>query len=196
VIEVIHPELLDIMCSTPRHIFIDEALSHKAYEDTALPIGFNQTISQPYIVARMTEILLSKSSCEKVLEVGTGTGYQTAILAQLVGHVYSIERIRALQDKARKRLRLLKLSNVNLRHADGALGWDAQAPFDGILAAAAPEEVPKELLEQLAIGGVLVMPVGQQGKTQKLHVVTRTDDGYGTEIVEDVCFVPLCSGVK
>ncbi len=189
-------DVLDIIRSTPRHIFIDEALAHRAYEDSSLPIGFNQTISRPYIVARMTELLLSKGALSNVLEVGTGSGYQTAVLAQLVGQVSSIERIRPLQDKARKRLALLKLRNVNLRHSDGGMGWKEKAPFDAILSAAAPSEVPEELLEQLAIGGILAIPVGEQEQQQKLHFITRTEDGYETDIIEDVYFVPLRSGVR
>jgi protein-L-isoaspartate(D-aspartate) O-methyltransferase len=186
--------VLDVIRDTPRHIFIDEALAHRAYEDTALPIGFNQTISQPYIVARMTELLLEDGPCEKVLEVGTGSGYQTAVLAPLVGHVYSLERIRPLQEKARKRMSLLKLHNAQLRHSDGGMGWPAQAPFDGILVTAAPETVPDELLMQLAIGGRLVIPVGGSGG-QKLKRIRRTGENqFETQELLAVKFVPLVSG--
>lgn len=186
--------VLDVIRSTPRHIFIDEALSHRAYEDTALPIGFNQTISQPYIVARMTELLLQDGPKKQVLEVGTGSGYQTAILSPLVGQVYSIERIKGLQDKARKRMQALRLRNVHLRYSDGTMGWPDKAPFDGILAAAAPAEIPQELLQQLAIGGTLVIPVGEANQT--LHVIRRTDDGFEREIIEDVNFVPFRTGIR
>ncbi|MBN3564156.1 protein-L-isoaspartate(D-aspartate) O-methyltransferase [Aliamphritea spongicola] len=187
------PQVLDVMASTPRHIFIDEALSHRAYEDTALPIGFNQTISQPYIVAKMTELLLAEGPMKKVLEVGTGSGYQTTVLAQLVDQVYSVERIRPLQEKARKRLQLLSLRNVHLRHTDGGMGWAERGPFDGILVTAAPEQVPPELLQQLAIGGRLVIPVG--GRQQELKLVIRQSEmEFTTEVLEAVKFVPLLSG--
>ena len=190
---VISEEVLNVVRDTPRHIFIDEALSHRAYEDTALPIGYNQTISQPYIVARMTELLLEGESLNKVLEVGTGSGYQTAVLAQLVDQVFSVERIRPLQEKARKRLQRLKLHNVMLRHTDGGMGWSEKAPFDGILVTAAPREIPHELLEQLAVGGRLVIPVGHD--EQILKRITRvTEDKYETETLEAVRFVPLLSG--
>lgn len=184
--------VLDVMRRTPRHIFIDEALAHRAYEDTALPIGFSQTISQPYIVARMTEVLLADGPLEKVLEVGTGSGYQTSILAQLVKRVYSTERIKGLQDKARKRIQALKLYNVMLKHSDGGMGWPEKAPFDGILVTAAPSEVPDELLFQLAEGGRMVIPVG--GSRQELKLITKTSDGFDVRILEAVQFVPLVSG--
>jgi len=185
--------VLDVVRDTPRHIFIDEALSHRAYEDTALPIGFNQTISQPYSVARMTELLLAEGPLNNVLEVGTGSGYQTAVLAQLVDQVFSVERIKPLQDKARKRLQLLKLRNVQLMHSDGGMGWPAKAPFDGILVTAAPEEVPSELLAQLAVGGRLIIPVG--GRKQELKLIVRTgEDSFDTNVVEAAKFVPLLSG--
>jgi protein-L-isoaspartate(D-aspartate) O-methyltransferase len=184
--------VLDVIRSTPRHLFLDEAMAHRAYEDVALPIGFQQTLSQPYIVARMTELLLAAGPRQRVLEIGTGSGYQTAILAQLVGEVYSVERIKPLQQKARQRMRKLKLRNVHMNHADGGMGWSERGPFDGILAAAAPERVPGELLQQLAPGGRLVIPVG--GEEQTLQVVSRTDEGFDTQIVEPVNFVPLRPG--
>jgi protein-L-isoaspartate(D-aspartate) O-methyltransferase len=137
-----NPHVLEAIRRTPRHLFVDEALAHRAYEDTALPIGHNQTISQPYIVGRMTELLLAGGPLDKVLEIGTGSGYQTAILARLVGEVYSVERIRPLQQKARQRLRQLKLRNVHMNHADGGMGWAERGPYDGILATAAPERIP------------------------------------------------------
>jgi protein-L-isoaspartate(D-aspartate) O-methyltransferase len=184
--------VLDVIRTTPRHLFLDEAMAHRAYEDTALPIGHQQTLSQPYIVARMTELLLAAGPLKEVLEIGTGSGYQTAVLAQLVENVYSVERIRPLQFKAKQRLRQLKLYNVQTKHADGTMGWEDKGPFNGIISTAAPEEIPEELLRQLAAGGRLVIPVGRD--TQHLQVVTRTHEGYETEIVEAVRFVPLCSG--
>lgn len=184
--------VLEVIRSTPRHIFLDEALAHRAYEDSSLPIGYNQTLSQPYIVARMTELLLDGGKLDKVLEVGSGSGYQTCVLAQLVGQVYSVERIKPLQDKARQRLRLINLRNIQWLHADGGFGWPEAGPFDGILSAAAPEEVPVELLEQLAPGGRLVIPVG--GAEQNLHLFTRTEQGFDEQLVEPVNFVPLLRG--
>lgn len=185
--------VLEVMRSTPRHMFVDEALAQRAYEDSSLPIGYSQTLSQPYIVARMTELLLADGPLERVLEVGTGSGYQTAVLAQLVGEVYTTERIKPLLDKARPRLRSLRLKNVQCSHTDGGMGWPSQAPFDGIITTAAPEKVPPELLEQLAPGGRLVIPVGLE--EQELQLITRTDEGYVTEVHEPVHFVPLRSGV-
>lgn len=185
--------VLDVVRDTPRHIFIDEALAHRAYEDTALPIGYNQTISQPYSVARMTELLLAAGPLTTVLEVGTGSGYQTSVLAQLVDNVFSVERIKPLQDKARKRLQLLKLHNAQLMHTDGGMGWPSKAPFEGIMVTAAPEEVPAELMNQLAINGRLIIPVG--GRSQELKLIIRTsEDSFTTEVVEGAKFVPLLSG--
>jgi len=187
--------VLEMIRDTPRHIFVDEALSHRAYEDTALPIGFNQTISQPYIVARMTELLLEGGPRERVLEVGTGSGYQTAVLAQLVGQVFSVERIRPLQERARQRLQKLKLRNVMLRHCDGGMGWPDKAPFDGILVTAAPEQVPQELLDQLAVGGVLVAPIGGSIGQQLVRVRRLSEERFETDRLESVRFVPLLGGV-
>ncbi len=184
--------VLEVIRLTPRHLFLDEAMAHRAYEDVALPIGYQQTLSQPYIVARMTELLLAAGPRHRVLEIGTGSGYQTAVLAQLVDEVYSIERIRPLQQKARQRLRQLKLRNVHMSHGDGGAGWEEKGPFDGILAAAAPERIPENLLRQLAPGGRLVIPVG--GDTQHLQVVSRSIGGFETQIVEAVRFVPLRPG--
>lgn len=184
--------VLDIIRTTPRHLFLDEAMAHRAYEDVALPIGFQQTLSQPYIVARMTELLLAAGPRRRVLEIGTGSGYQTAVLARLVDEVYSVERIKPLQQKARQRMRQLKLRNVHMSHADGGMGWEERGPFDGILATAAPERIPVDLLQQLAPAGRLVIPVGAD--TQHLQVVTRTHEGFETEIVEGVNFVPLRPG--
>jgi len=187
-------DVIDVLRRTPRHIFLDEALSHRAYEDTALPIGHGQTLSQPYIVARMTEALLQDGPLKKVLEIGTGSGFQTAVLAQLVGSVYSVERIRALQEKARQRLQALKLYNVRLRHTDGGMGWPEEAGFDGIIATAAPLGVPKALMEQLAVGGRLIIPVGG-GEVQDLVLMTRTDTGFDKKVLEKVRFVPMLGGV-
>jgi protein-L-isoaspartate(D-aspartate) O-methyltransferase len=189
-------QVLDVMGDTPRHIFLDEALSHRAYEDTALPIGYGQTLSQPYIVARMTEVLIGAAGkLDRVLEVGTGSGYQTSVLAQLVPKVYSVERIKPLQDKARDRLRKIGLRNVELKHADGGFGWPERGPFDAILSTAAPREVPPELLDQLGPNGVLVIPVG--GDTQELRLIIREGDTdkFMTQVLEPVKFVPLLSGV-
>ena len=187
--------VLTVMCDTPRHIFVDEALASRAYEDTALPIGYNQTISQPYIVAKMTELLLEKGSPSKVLEIGTGCGYQTAILAQLVESVYSVERILPLQKKAQNYLADLALKNILYHYNDGATGWSDYAPFDGILVSAAVETVPKMLLQQLAVGGVMVIPAAN-GKRQALQKITRSSTGYQVDVLEAVSFVPFLSGVE
>lgn len=189
-------KILDVMRNTPRHLFVDEALASRAYEDTALPIGYNQTISQPYIVAKMTELLLTASGrLTKVLEIGTGCGYQTAILAQLVDHVYSVERIAPLQKKARDRLWTLKLKNVSYLHSDGGWGWPDHAPYDGILVAAAPPEIPEMLLQQMALGCVMIIPIGK-GDNQQLQRVTRTEQGFELERLGPVVFVPFLSGRK
>lgn len=185
--------VLDVIRSIPRHHFVDEALASRAYEDTALPIGFGQTISQPYIVARMTEVLMSVSP-RKVLEIGTGCGYQTAILASLVEEVYSIERLSGLYERARRNLQPLKLHNLRLRHGDGFQGWPSQAPFDAILVAAAPPQIPEVLLQQLADGGLLVIPVGGEGE-QRLLAVRRQGDEYNQQVLEMVSFVPMLSGL-
>ncbi|EAQ96999.1 protein-L-isoaspartate(D-aspartate) O-methyltransferase [Congregibacter litoralis] len=185
--------VLDAMRNVPRHLFLDEAMAHRAYEDTALPIGYQQTLSQPYIVARMTELLITGRDLGKVLEIGSGSGYQSAVLAGIVGEVFALERIKPLLMAARKRMRQLKLRNVQMRHGDGYEGWESQAPFDGILAAAAPEQVPQSLLAQLAVGGRLVMPVG--GREQTLVVVERTDSGFERYDIEPVRFVPLLPGL-
>ena len=186
-------DVLDAMRSIPRHLFLDEAMAHRAYEDTALPIGYQQTLSQPYVVAKMTELLLAGGRPKRVLEIGSGSGYQSAVLAGLVDDVYAIERIKPLLQQARKRMRTLKLRNVQMRHGDGYEGWASQAPFDGILVAAAPREVPAALLEQLAVGGRLVMPVGEE--EQRLVVVERSEEGFEQWDVEAVRFVPLVPGL-
>ncbi|MBS0581001.1 MAG: protein-L-isoaspartate(D-aspartate) O-methyltransferase [Proteobacteria bacterium] len=188
-----NPAVLERIRNVPRHIFVDEALGSRAYEDTALPIGFGQTISQPYIVARMTEALLEGGEVNNVLEVGTGCGYQTAVLAPLVAHVNTIERIEPLYARARQRLKELGIRNVRFRHGDGALGWKAHAPFDGILVAAAPLTVPETLLKQLKVGGRLLVPIGPEGK-QELVRFTRRDQRIERESLGPVAFVPLLGG--
>lgn len=186
-------KVLAVMSETPRHIFVDEALASRSYEDTALPIGYNQTISQPYIVAKMTELLLEDGALSKVLEIGTGCGYQTAILAKLVDKVYSVERIEPLLKKAKDNLADLKLYNINLKHSDGGWGWFEHAPYDGILVTAAPVEIPETLLQQLAMGGVMIVPVGDANQ-QSLYKVTRTEKSFEKEVLEAVSFVPFLSG--
>ena len=189
------PRVLDRIRNVPRHLFMDEAIASRAYEDTALPIGFGQTISQPYVVARMTEAVTVGGTPEKVLEIGTGCGYQTAVLAPLVGKLYSIERIAPLLDKAKKRVKKLGLKNVRFKHADGAEGWKSLAPFDAILVAAAPHAVPMMLLKQLKDGGRLVAPIGPEGQ-QELLRLTRRGDQYIRERLGIVSFVPLVGGVS
>jgi protein-L-isoaspartate(D-aspartate) O-methyltransferase len=185
--------VLNAIRATPRHIFVDEALASRAYEDTALPIGHGQTISQPYIVARMTELLLEAGPLETVLEIGTGSGYQTAVLSRLVKRIYSVERIAELQKLARRRFQELALRNIRLRHCDGGMGLPDYSPFDGILVTAAPEGIPRALVEQLKPGGRMVLPIGL-GQDQVLVRVTRTADGYEKELLERVVFVPLLGG--
>jgi len=193
---VTNAEVLDRIRQVPRHVFVQEALSSRAYEDDALPIGYSQTISQPLIVAMMTQVLLEEEDgslrkMNKVLEVGTGCGYQTAVLAPLVGFIYSIERIAPLLQETRKRLSSLKVSNIRLRRDDGHRGWPGQAPFDGIIVTAAPIGVPEKLLEQLAVGGRLVIPVGEANNTQTLLRITRTESGFEEEKLGKVAFVPM-----
>ena len=184
--------VLEVLGEVPRHIFLDEALSHRAYEDTSLPIGYGQTLSQPYIVARMTELMLAHAPT-RVLELGTGSGYQTAVLARLFDEIYSVERIKPLQDRARDRLRQLNARNVLLKNADGGMGWPDRGPFDGIIVTAAPVEIPRELLAQLGEGGVLIAPVGEEN--QILVEVTRRGDRFDHRELEPVHFVPLLGGV-
>ena len=187
-------EVLEAIRSVPRHLFVDEALAHRSYEDTALPIGYGQTLSQPYVVAKMSELALAQGRPKKVLELGSGSGYQTAILASLVDEICAIERIKPLLERARKQLRALRVRNVRLRHGDGLDGWASEAPFDLILGAAAPERLPTQLLEQLAPGGRLILPVG--GEQQQLMMVTVTPEGYVEEVIEEVNFVPMVRGVS
>lgn len=186
--------VLEVIQNMPRHIFVDEALASRAYDNTALPIGHNQTISQPYIVARMVEALIEGARPEKVLEIGTGCGYQTAILSRMVGRVYSIERIEALLYRARERFRELKCRNIRVRHGDGNLGWPENAPYDGIIVSAAPMGIPEVLLEQLAVNGKLIIPVGRSGE-QELLSVLRTEDGFTEKRLDWVSFVPMVEGI-
>lgn len=183
--------VLAVIERTPRQQFMPESLAHKAYENTALPIGSGQTISQPLVVATMTQLLL-QHQCQRVLEIGTGSGYQTAILAQLFAQVFSVERISTLQYQAKRRLKQLDLHNVSTRHGDGWEGWSSKAPFDGILVTAAASEVPQQLLNQLADGGVMVIPVGTQ--EQVLYVIRRFGEDFEQQRVGDVKFVPLVQG--
>lgn len=185
------PNVLRVVETTPRHQFMPESLAHKAYENTALPIGKGQTISQPLMVASMTQLLM-QHHCQKVLEIGTGSGYQTAVLAQLVERVYSVERIAELQYQAKRRLKNLDLHNIQMRHGDGWQGWSSKSPFDGIIVTAAAQSIPQALLDQLADGGVLIIPVGTE--RQALHVVRRFGDSYEQKQLGDVKFVPLVPG--
>jgi len=189
---ITNTDVLAVVAVTPREIFIDDALEYKAYENTALPIGHGQTISQPYIVAKMTQLLLAKSDINNVLEIGTGSGYQCAILAQLVDQVYTVERIKALQRQAKRRLRSLDLHNVAMKHGDGWQGWESKGPFDAIMVTAAPSEIPMKLLEQLIDGGQLIIPVGEQAQT--LMVITREGERFTQQKIETVKFVPLLAG--
>jgi protein-L-isoaspartate(D-aspartate) O-methyltransferase len=190
---ITNPSVLDRVRNVPRHIFVDEALGTRAYEDTALPIGFGQTISQPYIVARMTEALLEGGPLTSVLEVGTGCGYQTAVLAPLVDRIYTIERVEPLVTRAKERIKELGIRNVRFRYGDGTQGWKAHAPFDGILVAAAPLVVPEELIKQLKVGGRLLVPVGAEGQ-QELIRFTRKEQRVERQSLGAVAFVPLLGG--
>ena len=185
--------VLDVFNKTPRHALIDEALAHRAYEDTALPIGFNQTISQPYIVARMTEELMADGPLTNVLEVGTGSGYQTAILSQLADRVFTVERIAGLATRARKRLGAMGYRNISFRHSDGGMGWAEKGPFDAIMVTAAPLTVPEALLDQLADQGRMLVPVGESGR-QDLLMIRKIDGEVHQTRLEPVRFVPLLGG--
>ena len=187
-------EVLACMGAVPRHIFVDEAMAHRSYEDTALPIGHNQTISQPFIVALMTQ-LLCEVKPRQVLEVGTGSGYQTAVLSYFCYRLYSIERISALTKRAQKRLAAMSVKNTVLKHGDGYGGWEVHAPFDAIIVTAAPPAVPEALLDQLAVGGRLIVPVGDDA-VQELIVIDRTKDGFLERVHDRVKFVPLVSGTS
>ena len=188
-------EVLEQIRNVPRHLFVDEALASRAYEDTALPIGLGQTISQPYVVARMTEALLDGLDGGRILEIGTGCGYQTAVLAPLVKEIYTVERIPELLKKTKQRLRQLDIYNVHFRLADGWQGWPKYAPYDGIIVAAAAEQLPEKLLDQLETGGHLVIPVGPSGR-QELVKVTKYHDRYEQQSIGLVSFVPLVHGKK
>ena len=193
----IHNEaVLDRIASVPRHIFVDEALASRAYEDTALPLGFGQTISQPFIVALMTQALLGENgnSLGRVLEIGCGCGYQTAVLAGFAQHVFAVERIGALVQRARDNMRALGINNVSIRHSDGFKGWSGQGPFDAILVAAAPYEVPEALQAQLKDGASLVIPIGPSGK-QNLVVVRREGEAFERRQLAAVAFVPMLEGI-
>jgi protein-L-isoaspartate(D-aspartate) O-methyltransferase len=189
-------QVLDVMRRVPRHIFVDEALAHRAYEDTALPIGYGQTISQPYIVAQMTQLLLTDGPASSVLEIGTGCGYQTAILANLFPQVYSVERIEALHQQARKRLAELEIYNVQLRHTDGIAGWpNLSYQFDRIIMTAACTEIPEALVAQLRTGGFMLLPF-DEGRSQTMLKLTRSIEGLVSESLEKVSFVPLLPGLE
>ena len=191
---IVNTEVLERIRNVPRHLFVDEALASRAYEDTALPIGHSQTISQPYVVARMTEALLSGGPLQKILEVGTGCGYQTAVLAPLVGQIYSIERLAPLLQRARQTLFELGIKNVRFKHGDGWHGWLEEAPFDGILVAAAPASIPQDLIDQLAIDGRLIIPVGGRGGQELLQLTRRNDGKVERQSLGLVSFVPLLEG--
>ena len=187
-------QVLDIIRSTPRHIFLDEALSHRAYEDVALPIGYGQTISQPYVVAKMTEIVSASRRLKSVLEIGTGCGYQTAVISRIAEKVYTIERIKPLLDRAKKNLKLLGIRNVEFKHDDGSLGWEERGPFDAIITTAAPQMVPSELYQQLSPEeGSLVIPVGVDNQQDLQHIV-KSGQSIRTENLGSVRFVPLLTG--
>lgn len=189
------PRVLEAMRTVPRHLYVDEALASRAYEDVALPIGHSQTISQPYIVARMTEMMIGKGPLpKKVLEVGTGSGYQAAILSTIVEDVYTVERIEPLYKKARRRFVAMGMRNVHCKLSDGSWGWEGYAPYDAIIVTAAAPQIPEALLQQLAPGGRLIIPVGLQNNAQELLLITRTNEGFEQRKLEDVSFVPLVSG--
>ena len=186
-------DVLDAIRDVPRHIFVDEALASRAYEDIALPIGMGQTISQPFIVALMTQATVASPTPSRVLEIGTGCGYQTAVLASLVSRVYTVERIEVLLTRARQRLRALDVNNVWFRHGDGNAGWPECEPFDAVLVTAAPLRVPESLVRQLVVGGRLVIPIGDS-RRQTLKVFTRTEAGVNEDTIADVSFVPMLRG--
>ena len=188
--------VLQAMRVLPRHLFVDEALASRAYEDDALPIGYRQTISQPYTVARMTEALLADDKPQKVLEIGTGSGYQSALLAALVKDVYTVERIPELYQQTRKLLHSMNLHNVHCKLSDGTWGWQNYAPYDAIIVTAAASEIPESLQQQLAMGGRMIIPVGEQDDKQQLLTLTRTAAGFEKNKLEDVVFVPFVNEAK
>jgi len=187
--------VLAVLGQVPRHLFVDEALAGRAYENTALPIGHGQTISQPYVVARMTEVIIGDTKPNKILEIGTGCGYQTAVLARFANRIFSVERIAPLSINARERLWTLGVDNVHLKHGDGNEGWVEYAPYDGIMVTAAPTEIPETLLHQLASDGRMVVPVGDRDR-QKLLLITRSGRYFSEQVIDNVVFVPMLSGVK
>nr|VFK58050.1 MAG: protein-L-isoaspartate(D-aspartate) O-methyltransferase [Candidatus Kentron sp. TUN]VFK67079.1 MAG: protein-L-isoaspartate(D-aspartate) O-methyltransferase [Candidatus Kentron sp. TUN] len=193
---ITNDQVLAVLGELPRHIFVDEALAGRAYENTALPVGHGQTISQPFIVARMTEAIIAEPSPAKILEIGTGCGYQTAVLAKLAGQVFSVERISALSIGARERLWALGINNVHMKHGDGNEGWIENAPYDGIMVTAAPTEVPKSLLQQLAPDGRMVIPIGAERGSQKLLLISRSGRHFDEQVLDNVAFVPMLPGVK
>lgn len=186
--------VLEAMRKTPRHLFVDEALASRAYEDTALPIGHKQTISQPYVVARMTEAVIKDGIPSKVLEVGTGSGYQGAILAELIKDVYTVERVEPLYQQARRRAMEFGVRNMHFKLSDGAWGWESYAPYDAIVVTAAPKEIPQALIDQLAEGGRLVIPVGKTAEVQDLLLLHKSEHGIKQERLDGVSFVPLIQG--
>lgn len=187
--------VLSVISRTPRHLFLEPAISHQAYDDKSLPIGYGQTISRPYTVARMTELVLGRRSfLGKVLEIGTGCGYQSAVLSPFAGELYSVERIEPLHKRASQQLTELGYKNIEFTLSDGSWGWEDKGPFDGILVAASPEKIPQSLIEQLADGGRLILPVG--GEKQVLTLVTRDGDDFHTEVVEEALFVPFLPGIQ
>jgi len=188
-----NPTVLDLIRQIPRHLFVDEALASRVYEDTALPIGYGQTISQPYIVARMTEALVESGPLNKVLEVGTGSGYQAVVMSHFAETVYTVERIEPLLNQARRRFMELRITSIRSHHSDGNWGWPEHEPYDAIIVTAAPVEIPRSLLQQLHIGGRLIMPVGQSGK-QDLVLVTRSENGFEKQVLNKVSFVPMLGG--
>lgn len=192
---IANEQVLNAVATVPRHEFVDEALSSRAYEDSALPIGRGQTISQPWIVARMTECLFEHGKPGKVLEVGTGSGYQAAILSLLVPQVFTVERFEELLKIARRRFHKLNMNNIISRHADGHVGWESQAPFDGIIVTAAATEIPVDLVDQLAEGGTLVLPLERNGM-QRLLSISKTEDGLEEKDLGGVIFVPMLSGLR
>ena len=190
---ITNENVLDAIRSVPRHIFVDEALASRAYEDIALPIGMGQTISQPFIVALMSQAAVAAPAPSRVLEIGTGCGYQTAVLASLVARVYTVERIELLLTRARQRLRALEMNNVRFKHDDGNDGWAECGPFDAVLVTAAPLRLPEKLVEQLVVGGRLVIPIGDS-RQQRLKLFTRTKSGVSEDTIADVSFVPMLRG--
>ena len=192
---ITNEKILEVMRVTPRHYFLEEALASRAYDNTALPIGYGQTISQPYIVASMTQILCESGPMGRVLEIGSGCGYQTAVLAAFSEKVFAVERIQALVKRLRANLYELKVPNVKVKHSDGFNGWSEHAPFDAILVAAAPVGIPEKLLEQLAVGGRLVLPVGT-GRSQELRLIKKSGTGFKEHVMDEVSFVPLLDGIE